>query len=203
MKLFLDTTFGITVGLLNEKNGWVDYSFVDGQKGSAVIHKLILDILEKNNLSIEDVKVLFQIAGPGSYTGMRVSDGISQTFEWQKIRTYSFYHFDVPKILNINSGVWFANAFKGELFIFKWNDKENEKLLLRMDEALNYLEGADIPIYASFQNNSVDSEYELTKDLIKENSKNVFDYVEDKNLKKELFYFRTLDEEFSRGQKIW
>ena len=86
MKLFLDTTFGITVGLLDDQNEWLDYSFVDGQKGSAVIHKIILDLLEKNNLSIKNVKALFQIAGPGSYTGMRVSDGISQIFDWQKFR---------------------------------------------------------------------------------------------------------------------
>jgi tRNA threonylcarbamoyladenosine biosynthesis protein TsaB len=202
MKLFLDTTFGITVGLLNDKNSWIDYSFVDGKKGSAVIHKLILDVLEKNSLSVGDIKVLFQIAGPGSYTGMRVSDGISQIFEWQKIKTYSFYHFDVPKLLNISTGVWFANAFKGELFVYKWNDDKNNKLLMKLEDALNFLETTDIPVYTSFLNDSVKSNYELTKDLIKLNSKNVFDYVEENSLKKELYYFRTLDEEFSRGPKL-
>jgi hypothetical protein len=30
----------------------------------------------------------------------------------------------------------------------------------------------------------------------------VFDYVEENSLKKELYYFRTLDEEFSRGPKL-
>jgi tRNA threonylcarbamoyladenosine biosynthesis protein TsaB len=201
MKLFLDTTFGITVGLLDDQNEWLDYSFVDGQKGSAVIHKIILDLLEKNNLSIENVKALFQIAGPGSYTGMRVSDGISQIFDWQNITTYAFYHFDVPKLLNINSGIWFANAFKGELFLYKWIDETYEKYLLKTAEAIEQLLSSDIPIFTSFENDKVDCKYGLTKDLIKQNSKEIFDYVEENNLRKELYYFRTVDEEFSVGTK--
>jgi tRNA threonylcarbamoyladenosine biosynthesis protein TsaB len=201
MKIFLDTTFGITVGLLNNHNEWIDYQFVDGQKGSAVIHKIILDLLEKNTLSIEDVKDLFQIAGPGSYTGMRVSDGISQIFEWQNIKTYSFYHFDVPRFLGINSGIWFANAFKGELFLYKWINENVEKHLLKIDKALDLLLVTDIPVFSSFENEKVDCSYKLTKDMIKNNSKTIFDYVEKNNLKKELYYFRTVDEEFSRGPK--
>ena len=47
MKLFLDTTSGITVGLLSEENAWLAYEFIDGQKGSAVIHGIIHKALEQ------------------------------------------------------------------------------------------------------------------------------------------------------------
>ncbi len=200
MKLFLDTTFGITVGLLNNENEWLDYEFIEGQKGSAVIHKLIKDLLDKNDLDIESVSILFQIAGPGSYTGMRVSDGISQIFNWQNIKTFSFYHFDIPRIVGVESGVWFANAFKGEVFLYSWSGESFDKKLLKEQEAFNMLKDSDIPIFSSFTNDKAIFEYSLTKELIHENCKLVFSYIEEANIQKELYYFRTIDEEFSRGK---
>lgn len=201
MKIFLDTTSGITVGLLDQDNKWLDYQYLEGQKGSAVIHKMILDSLNKCELDISDISVLFQTAGPGSYTGMRVSDGISQIFEWQNINTYSFYHFDIPKIIGVDKGLWFVGAFKGEMFHYEWNSDDEKKSLMKLEESLNLLKRSDIPVFTSFEDEKLEFNYELTKDMIYSNSKLIFDFIENNNIKKELYYFRTIDEEFSRSNK--
>jgi tRNA threonylcarbamoyladenosine biosynthesis protein TsaB len=73
MDLFIDTTYGITVGLLDSGYDWIDYQFIEGKKGSALIHKVIYDLVSKNNSSIKNIGQIFQVSGPGSYTGMRVS----------------------------------------------------------------------------------------------------------------------------------
>ena len=63
MNLFIDTTLGITVGLLNEENEWVEYKSIKGQKGSAIIHKLIFDMINKYSLKIQDLVECFKFQG--------------------------------------------------------------------------------------------------------------------------------------------
>ncbi|MBF0299991.1 MAG: hypothetical protein HQK51_14795 [Oligoflexia bacterium] len=119
--LFLDTTFYMIIGLLNENNKWIDYYHSNEQKSSALIHKQIDEIIKKNNFKKEAINRVIHVAGPGSYTGVRVSRGISEVFALLDRQVFSFYHFDVPKYLEIKKGLWFAKAFKGEFFVYEWN----------------------------------------------------------------------------------
>ena len=106
MKLFIDTTFGITAGLVDANLEWKQYKYIEGQKGSAVIHSLIDDLLSLEGIEARDIEALIQVSGPGSYTGMRVAQGIADIFEWQKFPVFSFYHFEVPKLLGESKGIW-------------------------------------------------------------------------------------------------
>ncbi len=195
MRLFLDTTFGVSVGLLNSSFEWVEYKFLENKKSSSVIHSLILEILMKNNLEVKDVKSLFYVAGPGSYTGMRVSQGIVDIFDWQNFEVFSFYHFDVPRLLGMKKGIWIGDAFKGEVFVHRWEDgKEEQKLYKKNDFELP----VDIPLF--LLQNPDEKDCKETQKLIKDNAKDLFKIIEKEKMKKELFYYRTIDMEFSRSK---
>lgn len=197
MKLFIDTTSGITVGLLDSANDWIEYRHEKDKKSSAVIHKLLNELCENNGLDIKEIKQLFQVSGPGSYTGMRVSEGITNIFEWQNFKVNSFYHFEVPKILGIKKGIWIADAFKGETFLFKWDESGESKELIKKDEVDV---SSDIPLFVlSDPEREADVQ---TKDLIYNNSKMLFDEIEKRDLKRELYYYRTIEMEFSKAKTV-
>lgn len=196
--LFFDTTNELQIGLLDEKNHWVAFETHKERKASEAIHGLIISLLEKNNLSLKDLKNIFCIAGPGSYTGMRVSSGISQILEWHEFNIISFYHFDVAKIL-YPEGLWVARAFKDEFYFFEWDKNEEKSFVLSRKESLTFLEKNKKQVYGA---SSEISELELslisTSELVNQHSSKVFSVLEKEKLKKELFYYRPLNEEFKK-----
>jgi tRNA threonylcarbamoyladenosine biosynthesis protein TsaB len=175
--LFLDTTSGLTIGLLDSQYLWLAYEMTDEKRPSEVIHEKIFTMLSLFNLQIEQVQV-FTIAGPGSYTGMRLSEGFAQILNWHGLKIYSFYHFDVPLLTGILAGQWITNAFKNQIFSFQWNGENNSTELLSNCEDL-----AAITM-------------EQTKELIHLCPHEIFSKVVLLNHKKETYYFRTLEEEF-------
>jgi tRNA threonylcarbamoyladenosine biosynthesis protein TsaB len=196
MDLFIDTTFGITVGLLDSRYKWIDYQFIEGKKGSALIHKIIYDLLEKNKSSTSEISKIFQVSGPGSYTGMRVSEGIANIFDWQNVKINSFYHFDIPALLGVEEGKWITDAFKGETFIYSW-DKTGEDRKLVKNNAIEV--SLDIPVF-TLRNKEGESLTE-TQGLIKDRSEDLFSAVNKKDLKRDLYYFRTIEMEFTKANK--
>ena len=116
--LYIDSSKHLVLGLLDEKFKWMDFLEVKDVKTSAHIHKDIFSMLSRNDLSMDDLFGVFVISGPGSYTGVRVSEGLAQVLEWAKIPVYSFNHFQVPQFLNDNSWIFVSKAFKGEFFIY-------------------------------------------------------------------------------------
>jgi tRNA threonylcarbamoyladenosine biosynthesis protein TsaB len=196
MYLFLDTTKDMTIGLLDESLTWLDYHYYPDAKSSATIHLHIHNILKKQNKEISDVKALFQLAGPGSYTGMRVSEGISQIFQWQNITTYSFYHFNIPAILGHNSGTWINNAFKGELFIYHWDTDGSKVELVAVSELHNVVLKNKV-LYTSFANEMF-PEAILTKNLIFDNSPQLFNYLIKNTIRNPIYYYRSIEEEYRR-----
>jgi tRNA threonylcarbamoyladenosine biosynthesis protein TsaB len=175
--LFLDTTQGLTVGLLDRDFSWVFYEYTDEKKPSEIIHDKIYFILNKFNLSIEKVQFI-SIAGPGSYTGMRLSEGVSTILEWGGVSIFSFYHFEVPFLTGIESGRWVTNAFKNQVFLYEWN-AENSKTTL-LSECL------DTEAFTLIK----------TRELIFSHSREIFSKVIHLNKPKETYYFRSLEEEF-------
>lgn len=195
MFLFIDTTKDITVGIVDSEYQWLEYEFFENAKGSALIHKCIYDQLNKQKKEVHDLKGVIQVAGPGSYTGMRVSEGVSQIFDWQKFDTFSFYHYEVPQLLGKTEGTWFANAFKGEYFLYKWNGVEGSKALIKKNELnINEIEN----LYTSFQFENFDNDISLTSKLIEENNVELFKEIVTKKIKRPLYYYRTIDQEYTR-----
>lgn len=195
MYLFIDTTKDITVGLLNSVFEWAEYEYFENAKGSALIHKCIYDQLERQKINLDSIEGLVQLAGPGSYTGMRVSEGVSQIFNWQKFKTYSFYHYEVPKLLGHVEGTWFANAFKGEYFLYRWKNEDESKTLIKKDDFDIY--SVD-NLYSSFLFDDLEKNISLTSKLIYEKGPELFKKVIGEKIQRPLYYYRTLEEEYTR-----
>lgn len=190
--LFVDSTSGLVVGLLDSRFSWVEYLSLDEKKPSEIIHHEIFNLLTKYNLNLREMQC-FISSGPGSYTGMRLSEGLAQVFELSKIPVYSFYHFDVPRLTGVERGFWSTNAFKGQVFIYNWNGSETEKHLVNKDafviedEKLGYTLDTTDPIFANLI---------PTKNLIQTEAPVLFAKIKEQNLRVAPYYFRSLDEEF-------
>lgn len=190
--LYVDVTSGLTIGLLNSEFSWIEYSDINEKKPSEIIHLAVYDLLKRHNVDKKKLQYFFS-AGPGSYTGMRLGEGMAQILEWEKESVYSFHQFEVPRLLGIEKGYWITNAFKGQVFIYSWdNGSSNIELINNADykilDAKNgFTLAHDVEAYSMLQ---------TSKDLIKENSQKFFREIFEQKMRKAPYYFRTLDEEF-------
>jgi tRNA threonylcarbamoyladenosine biosynthesis protein TsaB len=196
--LFLDSTSGLIVGLMDFQFNWIEYKSLDEKKPSEIIHFEIYSLVKKHNLELKDMR-LFISSGPGSYTGMRLSEGLAQVFELSFIPVFSFYHFDIPKYCGIANGFWVTNAFKGQLFFYNWTHESEEKILAdksNFTEELRLLKTDKDGFTLDHLSDPLFSGLSTTKDLIKEQSTKIFSHILSLNLRVTPYYFRTLDEEF-------
>lgn len=179
MYLFIDTCHNVTVGVLSSDHNWNSYEYLESKKSSVVLHELVDKHLKENNIDVSGLSGLIYLSGPGSYTGMRVSEGFAQILEWQNVKMNSFYHQDIAHMLDSSDWVWSAEAFKGEFFVYK---DSSSKLLSKS-------EYDELKVKDNFS-------FVDTQKLIKEEPKLVFKYVLENNLRKDLYYYRPLEEEF-------
>jgi len=199
MYLYIDTTSKIQYGILDKNFKWVDFKMVDSKKSSAELHFIIHELNEKNGIELNEINKIFYGAGPGSYTGMRVSEGMVNIFEWQGFDYNSFYHFEIPKICGHESGAWIAKAFKGEFFVYSWDAHKAENKLLNKQDFDLFIKQNNETLYSN-DKSILDGEVIDTLDLIHQESKKVFDLINKKNMKQELFYYRPIDLEFTRAK---
>lgn len=192
--LFVDTTLGLDIGLLDSNYTWVEYMSLDEKKPSEIIHHEIYNLLNRNGLQLEDMQC-FISSGPGSYTGMRLSEGFAQVFELYKIPVYSFYHFDVPRLSGIENGFWVTNAFKGQVFIYNWQGDEGEQILVNKD---SYEREDGKRGFTLDSNDILFSGLTSTKTMIHSESHLIFSKIKKQKLRMPPYYFRSLDEEFKR-----
>lgn len=190
--LFIDSTSGLEIGLLDNKFNWIEYHSLDEKKPSEVIHSEIYKLVQNHGLELKNMR-LFVTSGPGSYTGMRLSEGLAQIFEMSGLPVFSFLHFEVPKMTGVREGFWVTNAFKGQIFLYRWSEQESEKSLVNKSEFkienpnLGYtLDKAD-PILEGLA---------TTKELIHKEGKKLFAKVLELEMRVPPYYFRTLEEEF-------
>ncbi|MBF0359916.1 MAG: hypothetical protein HQK49_02840 [Oligoflexia bacterium] len=233
--LFLDTTYNMVIGILDADNTWIDYQCLLEKKSSALIHKQIDEIIKKNNLSKynnenknennneskNEIQRVVYLAGPGSYTGVRVGRGIAEVFSLLNRQIFSFYHFDVPEYLNVTKGIWFSKAFKGEFFLYQWDHQKNfiNKSLQKKRDFLDYLDfllkqnnqvtlDNRIRIFTHFIEETIediedvitqpsnDCVIEETSSMIKMYSSQLLKIILQDNINKESYYYRSLEDEF-------
>lgn len=204
MYLFFDSSEYLSLGILDSAYNWVDFKRLTTKKNSEIFYGCLYDMLEKNELKLAQIKAVFQVAGPGSYTGMRLSEGLCQLLEWQGISVYSFYHFQVPKLLGRKKGGWVSEAFKGELFLYSWEGDSEDFLLLPKhgrtnEEMLFEISKTTTPLFTHYDMGIFDCEF--TADQIKDSPHVLFKRVFELELREKPYYYRPLEQEFRTSVK--
>lgn len=195
MYLFVDSTFELVVGLLNKNFSFIEYQEVFEAKTSLVLQSKIHEILKQADTSLEELSGIIYCAGPGSYTGMRMSQGLIDILEGHGFKVYSFYHFQVPGFLGRKNWMWTSKAFKGEFFIYSKDGKESNHKLIKEQDALEQMATTN-ELYCSedvaSQLNGIS-----TRKMLKESPKKIFSTIVSQNSKEPLYYYRPLNEEFN------
>jgi tRNA threonylcarbamoyladenosine biosynthesis protein TsaB len=196
--LYIDSSEHLVLGLLDENLNWIDFLDTKERKGSGILHGLLHELLENQNLSFKDLKQVFFTAGPGSYTGMRLGEGMCQVLEMENVKINSFYHFEVPFLLGDQKGVWISKAFKREIFVFQWDGSDSQTGLIPEEEMLQSIETwkkSGLNIYTHFSE-ILDQDLTSTSDMIHTQSDKLFCKVAGLDERKTPYYYRTDEKEF-------
>lgn len=192
--LYIDTTHSLLIGLMDESYKFVEHvKILEGKSGS-VVHDQINMLLSKYEIELSSLCAIFVNNGPGSYTGVRVGEGIAKIYELDGGKVISFHEHEAIQSL-ANSGIWVANAFKGEFFIHKWTD--NSKSETRLVKQDFFESDSSLDIYTNDDllfdfNNTVHN----SKDFLLKKSEIIFAKMYREELRRDTFYFRKSDEEF-------
>lgn len=199
--LFIDSTYDITLGILDDDLEWIDFQSFAEKKASSVLQKETSLLLKKNNINPQDLKGVITIAGPGFYTGLRLSEGFADVFTFFNIPHYSFYSYEIPVWCGHKEGSWFTKAYRGEYFFHHWRNEDVKSDLVSLaDLPTKMLDVKDVYIHSIRALDEVSThllkEPTATLDLLKANPHKIFSQVLAKNLKRESFYFRAPEDEF-------
>lgn len=194
MFLFIDTTEKLTLGLVDRNYNWLSYQRFEIKSISAQIHKLVYELLEKHNASMDSLEALIYCAGPGSYTGMRIAEGLASILNWQNLNVYNFYHHEVPQLVGFSTGRFVSKAFKKELFDYRWNENSAVKELVSEEKIVS----VDKESVFSRWNSDLTITSSSTDKLIEDHPQKFFKTVVERGQKMDLFYYRSLENEFSK-----
>lgn len=181
-----------TVGLL-DPSGWSWLEFQTFNEKASFIQKHIYELLKKVGASFSQVEKIIYAAGPGSYTGMRITEGIANLAQVLKIEACGFYHYEIPRLKGETHYIWLSNAFKKEFFVYEEN---HDKRLLTEEELKEFL-GKNTESLWTYHG----SDYfnQVTQSTQKEIFGNPQLLKTVEGLKKP-YYYRPINIEFSRKQ---
>ena len=172
-----------------------------GKKASNILQKEAWSLLTKHGIKPKDLKAVVTVAGPGFYTGLRLSEGLADVFKFFQIPHYSFYTYDIPSLVGIESGVWMTKAYRGEFFFHRWDKSSKHNDLLTTKDFAPYASKiSEVYIHSEAAVDDVIREHLpnrlTTFDLLKDNSQKIFSTVMDSKQVEESFYFRAPEDEF-------
>lgn len=192
VSLFIDTSQNLKLGLIDSNKKFISFKEVSDKKCGDVIHTEINNLLIEQGLKLFDLSSCFFLMGPGSYTGLRFTQGIMDLFQMESIECFSFYWFDIPWLLDPLKNkeyIFMTNAFKGESLVLWINQGEvkQQKLILNKD-VNKFNEGLSSKVWQIEGDLSLAFENYYSE---------VFERVEELNRVKPIYYFRTDIEEFT------
>lgn len=198
--LFIDSTYDLTLGVLDDGFEWLSFERFSGQKASAIIQTKSYELLHRHGLRTEKLSGVITVKGPGFYTGLRLAEGFSDVFKYFGVRQFSFYSYEIPNWCGFHSGVWFTKAYRGEYFFYRWNQEEAFQELVSSKNLEKELIEDKYFIHSSVSLDDISSA--LIKDptethiLLQKHSKLIFKQVIDFDLQRDPFYFRAPEDEF-------
>ena len=195
--LFIDSTYDLTLGVVDDELKWLSFERFTGQKASAVIQLKAHELLTKHGIHPADLKGIITVNGPGFYTGLRLAEGFSDVFNFFGVKQFSFYSYEIPLWCGIDQGIWFTKAYRGEYFLYQWSGDKSEQKLLPAKELV--IPDQKIFIHSELSLDALTTplihEPVRTIDLLKDHPHRIFKEVL-KGLKREPFYFRAPEDEF-------
>ena len=191
------------MGVLNDELGWVQFQRFQNQKASAIIQKETYDLLEKSGLKTKDIKAVITVAGPGFYTGLRLSEGFADVFIFNGQQHFSFLSYEIPALTGVVSGTWMTKAYRGEYFFHRWNGKESRNELVAAKDLEAFIKHADKSQFYIHSDAAIDEicrnlipEPQTTFELLKHHPKDIFPAILKSKSKVDSFYFRAPEDEF-------
>lgn len=201
--LFIDSTYDVTLGILDDSQGWIQFEKFTNQKASAIIQTETHNLLIKAGLKIADIDSVITVAGPGFYTGLRLSEGFADVFIFNGKKHYSFMTYDIPKMTGVKSGVWMTKAYRGEYFFHLWDGETSRNELVSAKELETFMKNVDKSHFYIHSDSAIDdlsrgmiSSPLTTVDLLKTHSKEIFSKIIQTASKVDSYYFRAPEDEF-------
>lgn len=192
LSIFCDSCNGIKLGILDSSFNWLEYQEFNVSRSSTLLFKELHRMLEEHKVELAELESIYLLMGPGSYTGIRLLQGMKDLYSTWGLDVYGFYSFEVPKLSGINKGQFVMSAYKGEFYSYEWNSEEESQKLLS-DVPQNLESGTVFSIIDKVS----DLETRPVYELLKSDSKKIFSQVNNKKLKRNAFYFRPLEKEFN------
>lgn len=172
------------------------------EKPSVKLHSLINSLEKKWNFNLSEISEFVFQKGPGSYTGLRLLDGFQSFLELEGHVVSNFYEFEVPSLLDEKSYLYLTKAFKKQILVM------NESIHENIDEDEFYKLLPDLikdkeRIYCDeffFENLQSKIKIETVSgfDIIKKNFTRLIKEVIKRKVSKNIYYFRSLEEEFKK-----
>ncbi len=205
IKLFIDTSYDVFIGLLGTNGTWEGKTILKGFKASQILQKEIYNLLIQKNLSVSSIDGIITSSGPGFYTGMRLSEGVADVFKLKGLEHYSYYNFMLPKWYGHEAGLWMTKAYRGEYFFYLWNQDKEEKFLLQESELAAHFEKWNklgVPFFVH-QESAIDEKlkkhltsYQETVTFIETAPQKLFHHVIGSQSYEPSYYFRAPEDEF-------
>jgi tRNA threonylcarbamoyladenosine biosynthesis protein TsaB len=201
--LFIDSTYDITLGILDDEMGWISFQRFIGQRSSNILQKETYNLLTAAGLKASELKHVITVAGPGFYTGLRLSEGVADVFKFAGLQSFSFYTYQIPALLGIDSGFWMTKAYRGEYFFHVWDKNQAENILVTESELPDYIRKLDGKKCFIHSDTALDTiSRSLLKDstdthsLLQSHSQKILTQIMAQDSRVDSFYFRAPEDEF-------
>jgi tRNA threonylcarbamoyladenosine biosynthesis protein TsaB len=195
--LFVDTTYDICLGLLGDDLKWIEIRTQKGQRASAVLQNQVYGICKEHEIFPADLKGIISVAGPGFYTGLRLSQGFADIFKVFGVPSMSFYTYEIPRWCGHEKGVWMTKAYRGEWFFHEWDGNYTENILVATTKVEEHLKHYDhVFIHSETAIEALPKNFSSTLKLLEERPEQIFSEVVKKSLVRESYYFRAPEDEF-------
>tara|TARA_B100000925_G_scaffold291194_1_gene278414 strand:+ start:1352 stop:1954 length:603 start_codon:yes stop_codon:yes gene_type:complete len=190
--LYIDTTNELTIALLDESFKLRNTILLQDKRTASILHENINSLLDSEGRDFSSVNGVIVNNGPGSYTGIRVGEGVAKILEMDGIKVVSFLEHEAISRLETN-GSWVANAFKEEFFVFSWGENvKAEKKLVKQDALEKHLIE---PVFSNDQL-EIQNKYTNSKKYLLDNLEKVASICINEGIRKEPYYFRNIEDEF-------